>query len=34
VGEFRALAAEAGFRTARVWRDARGRFALFGLVAA
>jgi L-histidine Nalpha-methyltransferase len=34
VAEFRALAAEAGFRTARAWQDARGRFALFGLVAA
>ena len=34
VAEFRALAAEAGFRTARAWQDAQGRFALFGLVAA
>jgi len=33
VAEFRALAAEAGFRAAKVWQDARGRFALFGLVA-
>jgi dimethylhistidine N-methyltransferase len=31
VAEFRALAAEAGFRAAKVWQDARGRFALFGL---
>lgn len=31
--EFRALAAQAGFRAARAWQDARGRFALFGLVA-
>jgi len=28
-----ALAGEAGFRAERVWRDARARFALFGLVA-
>ena len=34
VAEFRALAAEAGFRSARAWQDAQGRFALFGLVAA
>ena len=33
VAEFRALAAGAGFRCAKVWRDARQRFALFGLVA-
>jgi L-histidine N-alpha-methyltransferase len=31
--EFTALAGDAGFRAARVWRDARARFALFGLVA-
>jgi len=31
--EFRALAAEAGFRAAKAWQDAQGRFALFGLVA-
>jgi dimethylhistidine N-methyltransferase len=31
--EFRVLAAQAGFRCAKIWRDARGRFALFGLVA-
>jgi L-histidine N-alpha-methyltransferase len=29
--EFRALAAKAGFRSAKVWTDARGRFALHGL---
>jgi L-histidine Nalpha-methyltransferase len=34
VAEFRALAAESGFRSARAWQDAQGRFALFGLVAA
>jgi L-histidine N-alpha-methyltransferase len=34
VAGFRALAAGAGFRSAKVWRDAQGRFALFGLVAA
>lgn len=34
VGEFRALAAQAGFRSAKVWLDANRRFALFGLVAA
>ena len=34
VAGFRALAAEAGFRSARAWQDAQGRFALFGLVAA
>ena len=34
VEEFSALAADAGFRAARVWLDARRRFALFGLVAA
>jgi dimethylhistidine N-methyltransferase len=33
VEEFAALAAEAGFRAQRVWLDAKGRFALFGLVA-
>ena len=33
VDEFRALAAEAGFRAAKAWQDAQGRFALFGLVA-
>jgi len=33
VEEFSALAGEAGFRAERVWRDARARFALFGLVA-
>lgn len=33
VAEFRELAAAAGFRAAKVWQDARGRFALFGLVA-
>ena len=33
VDEFRALAAEAGFRAARVWRDRRGLFSLHGLVA-
>jgi dimethylhistidine N-methyltransferase len=32
--EFTALAGEAGFRAERVWRDARERFAVFGLVAA
>jgi len=34
VEEFSALAAEAGFRTDRVWTDRRGWFALFGLTAA
>ena len=34
VQEFSALAADAGFRAARVWQDARRRFALFGLLAA
>ena len=34
VEEFAALAAEAGFRAERVWRDKGERFALFGLVAA
>ena len=34
VVEFSALAADAGFRAAHVWQDARKRFALFGLVAA
>jgi uncharacterized SAM-dependent methyltransferase len=29
--EFRALAAKAGFRSARVWTDRRGLFALHGL---
>jgi dimethylhistidine N-methyltransferase len=33
VPEFTVLAGEAGFRAERVWRDARARFALFGLVA-
>lgn len=33
VEEFQALAAEAGFRAARVWRDRRGLFSLHGLVA-
>ena len=33
VAGFRALAAQAGFRCAKVWQDARRRFALFGLVA-
>ena len=32
--EFAALAAEAGFRAERAWRDTQNRFALFGLVAA
>jgi dimethylhistidine N-methyltransferase len=32
--EFAALAAEAGFRAERIWRDKREWFALFGLVAA
>lgn len=31
--EFQALAAEAGFRGARVWRDRRGLFSLHGLTA-
>jgi dimethylhistidine N-methyltransferase len=34
VEEFRALAAEAGFRGAEVWRDLRGLFSLHGLTAA
>ena len=34
VDEFSALALAAGFRTDRVWKDARGYFALFGLSAA
>jgi len=34
VEEFSALAADAGFRAAHLWQDARRRFALFGLVAA
>ncbi len=34
VEAFAALAAEAGFRSEKVWRDAQRRFALFGLVAA
>ncbi len=34
VAEFRALAAGAGFTGRKVWLDAKGRFALFGLVAA
>jgi len=33
VEEFRALALAAGFRTAKVWKDAKGYFALFGLAA-
>ncbi len=33
VDEFRALAAEAGFKGARVWRDRRGLFSLHGLTA-
>jgi len=33
VEEFRALALAAGFRTAKVWKDAKGYFGLFGLVA-
>ena len=33
VEEFRALAAEAGFRGAKVWLDRKGLFALHGLVA-
>jgi dimethylhistidine N-methyltransferase len=33
VEEFQALAAEAGFRGARVWRDRRGLFSLHGLTA-
>jgi uncharacterized SAM-dependent methyltransferase len=32
--EFSELAASAGFKTARVWRDAKGLFALYGLRAA
>ena len=34
VEDFSALALAAGFRTDRVWKDARGYFALFGLSAA
>ena len=34
VAEFRALALAAGFCTERVWMDAKGYFALFGLSAA
>ena len=34
VEEFRALALAAGFRTEKVWKDPRGWFGLFGLVAA
>jgi uncharacterized SAM-dependent methyltransferase len=34
VEEFRALAMAAGFRTEKVWKDRRGFFGLFGLVAA
>lgn len=34
VEEFRALAAAAGFGTAKIWHDARRYFALFGLAAA
>ena len=34
VDDFSALALAAGFRTDRVWKDARGYFALFGLSAA
>lgn len=34
IDEFRALAAKAGFRGAKVWLDRRGLFALHGLVAA
>jgi uncharacterized SAM-dependent methyltransferase len=33
VEEFRALAAEAGFRGAKLWQDRRGLFSLHGLVA-
>ena len=33
VDEFRALAAEAGFRGARLWQDRQGLFSLHGLVA-
>ena len=33
VEEFQTLAAEAGFRAARVWRDRRGLFSLHGLTA-
>ena len=33
VEEFRALALAAGFRTAKIWKDAKGYFALFGLAA-
>jgi L-histidine Nalpha-methyltransferase len=33
IEEFQALAAEAGFRSARVWRDRRGLFSLHGLTA-
>jgi uncharacterized SAM-dependent methyltransferase len=34
VEEFRALAAQAGFRAAKLWQDRKGLFALHGLVAA
>lgn len=34
VEEFRALAAQAGFRGAKLWQDRRGLFALHGLLAA
>ena len=34
VEEFRAMALAAGFRTEKVWKDAKGWFGLFGLVAA
>ena len=34
VEDFRALAAEAGFRAVKLWRDRRGLFALHGLLAA
>jgi dimethylhistidine N-methyltransferase len=34
VEEFRALALAAGFRTEKVWKDAKGYFGLFGLAAA
>jgi len=33
VEEFRALAAEAGFRGAKLWQDRQGQFSLHGLVA-
>ncbi|MGH8689489.1 MAG: L-histidine N(alpha)-methyltransferase [Burkholderiales bacterium] len=31
IGDFRAMAARAGFRSAKVWTDRRGLFAVFGL---